>query len=82
MSTLRRYVGGILATAGIFAFFFGLEDLTNSRTVSLILLIVGLLSLVFGLTLRLWWHPVSGKHPGTGHVLERSGNQGHHVVSR
>jgi hypothetical protein len=50
--TLRRHVGGTLATVGIFATFFGVEDLTGSRAVSLTLLIVGLMSVVFGLKLR------------------------------
>ena len=51
-STVRRYLGGILATVGIFALFFGGEDLTGSRAVSLALLIVGLVSVALGLKLR------------------------------
>jgi hypothetical protein len=59
--TLRRYVGGTLATAGIFAVFFGVENLTGSRAVSLTLLIVGLVSVVFGLKLRGRSRSFSGK---------------------
>jgi len=59
--TLRRYVGGILATVGIFAVFFGADNLTGIRAVSLTLLIVGLVSVVFGLKLRGRSRPFSGK---------------------
>ena len=68
--TWRQYVGGILATVGIFAFFFGLEDLTGSRAVSLALLIVGLVSVPTGLKLHGRSHSVSGKPPRATHVPE------------
>jgi hypothetical protein len=80
--TVRRHVGGALATVGIFAVFFGVDNLTGSRAVSLTLLIVGLVSVVFGLKLHGPSRSVSGKHPRASHVLERGGNQGHHVVPR
>ena len=81
-STLRRYVGGILATVGIFALFFGGEDLTGNRAVSLALLIAGLVSVVVGLKLRVGLRWYSGKHPRTRHVPERGGHQRHHAVPR
>ena len=79
---VRRYVGGILATAGIFATFFGVENLTGVRAVSLTLLIVGLASVVFGLKLHGPSRSISGKLPRAGHVPERGGNQRHHAMPR
>jgi uncharacterized membrane protein HdeD (DUF308 family) len=61
--TLRRHVGGTLATVGIFAVFFGFENLTPNRAVSLALLIAGLVSVVFGLKLRGRSRSFSGKRP-------------------
>jgi len=80
--TWRQYVGGILATVGIFAFFFGFDRLTPSRAVNLALLIAGLVSVPAGVKLHGRSRPVSGKHPRASHVPERGGNQGHHVVPR
>ena len=80
--TMRRYVGGILATVGIFATFFGVENLTGSRAVSLTLLIVGLMSVIFGLKVHGPSRSVSRKHPRASHVLERGENQRHHAVPR
>jgi hypothetical protein len=68
---LRRHVGGTLATVGIFAVFFGVEDLTGSRAVSLTLLIVSLVSVVFGLKLRGRSRSFSGKRPRARHVPDR-----------
>jgi hypothetical protein len=79
---LRRFVGGILATVGIFATFFGLENLSGIRTVSLIFLVAGLVSVVFGLQLHGRPRSFSGKRPRASRVLERGGNHGHHVVTR
>ena len=78
----RRYVGGILATAGTFATFFGVENLTGVRAVSLTLLIVGLMSVIFGLKVHGPSRSVSRKHPRASHVLERGENQRHHAVPR
>lgn len=75
-------MGGTLATVGIFATFFGVENLTGSRAVSLTLLIAGLVSVVFGLKLHGPSRSVSGKRPRASHVPERGGNQRHHVVPR
>jgi len=80
--SVRRHVGGTLATVGIFATFFGVENLTGSRAVSLTLLIAGLVSVVFGLKLHGPSRSVSGKRPRASHVPERGGNQRHHVVPR
>jgi hypothetical protein len=77
--TLRRHVGGTLATAGIFAVFFGVENLTGSRAVSLTLLIVGLVSVVFGLKLRGRSRSFSGERLHARHVPDRGANS---VVER
>jgi hypothetical protein len=56
--------------------------LTGVRAVSLTLLIVGLMSVIFGLKVHGPSRSVSRKHPRASHVPERGENQRHHAVPR